>query len=80
MSTQTKKASSKPRAASKPKPSSPQTKSPEDTEKEKLDKLQKSQTVKHTFLTTGGGTVHLCEDGEFRTDEEMQELGKEEDN
>lgn len=74
MTTDSKKSRSKPTAKKAATP-----RKPAETEEQKLAKLQKSQTVKHSFLTTNGSPVHLCEDGEFRTDEEMQQLGKEED-
>ena len=44
---------------------------------DKQDQLTKSQTVRYSFLTTNGTSVHLCEDGEFRSDEEMSKLGVE---
>lgn len=40
-------------------------------------KLAKSQTVKFSVMQTNGQPIHLCVDGEWRTNEELTKIGVE---
>ena len=50
-------------------------------EKSKTDernaRLAKSQTAKFSVLQTNGKPLHLCEDGVWRTDEDLSKIGQE---
>lgn len=79
MTTETKNASASDAAAFK-KWRDEQNKSAATRAKESAatEKLQKSQTVEHTVLKTNGEALHLCADGEWRTDNDLSKLGVEE--
>lgn len=41
-------------------------------------KLAKSQTARFSVMQTNGQPIHLCEDGEWRTNEDLSKIGVEE--